>query len=73
MTFYGKCAYCGEPIEPPTQPAFEVKGWELLRGGGGANQIKHRKRVPNRVVHEMCLNDFVRAEAGGGKQGGLFR
>lgn len=72
MTFYGICAQCGKPVEHPAQPAFEVRGWELLRAGGGANQIKHRSRVPGRVVHNVCLDELLRSERGAGKQEGLF-
>lgn len=50
-----KCEICGEPVEPWQTAAFPVTGWEVQRYGGGANQIKARERVPNRIAHATCL------------------
>lgn len=55
-TFYGACEKCGQPVRDSNGPAaFPVTGWEVLRAEGGANQIKNRERVPNRVRHAHCL------------------
>lgn len=54
-TFYGACEKCGQPVYDSNGPAFPVTGWEVLRQEGGANQIKQRERVPNRVRHVQCL------------------
>lgn len=55
MTIYGTCEKCGEPVVSPQVPAFPVTGWEVQRKGGGANSIRLRERVPERVRHEVCL------------------
>jgi len=52
---YGTCEKCGQPVESPQTPAFPVTGWEVLRSAGGANAIRDRQRIPNRVRHEVCL------------------
>ncbi|HEY2570187.1 MAG TPA: hypothetical protein VGI27_01875 [Solirubrobacteraceae bacterium] len=52
---YGICEKCGRPVRAPEQPAFPVTGWELLRDGGGANAIRLRERIPDRVRHVTCL------------------
>jgi len=65
---YGTCEKCGTPVESPQQPAFPVTGWEVGRSGGGANAIRNRQRVPDRVRHVTCLpSDKARDN-----QGGLF-
>ena len=54
--YYGACESCGQPVRDTNgPPAFPVKGWEVLRADGGANQIKLRERIPNRVRHAHCL------------------
>jgi hypothetical protein len=54
--FYGACEKCKQPVTDATgPPAFPVTGWEVLRTDGGANQIKLRERIPNRVRHAHCL------------------
>jgi hypothetical protein len=55
MTERGACELCEEPVFTYQTAAFPVTGWEIERYGGGANQIKARRRVPNRIVHAHCL------------------
>ena len=43
----------------------DVTGWEILREGGGANQIHGRERVPGTVRHVRCLPANVQDEAQG--------
>lgn len=50
---YGTCERCGEPVT--TSPAFPVVGWEVVREQGGANHIRNRVRLPDRVRHVACL------------------
>jgi len=56
---YGNCEKCGKPVDDrysgPFTPCFPVVGWEELRTQGGANAIKLRERLPNRVRHLECL------------------
>lgn len=55
-TYYGPCEKCGNPVtDVDGPPAFPVHGWEVQRSEGGANQIKDRQRIPNRVRHARCL------------------
>lgn len=51
----GKCELCSDPVKGWETAAFPVSGWEIERYGGGANQIKGRKRLPNRIAHAHCL------------------
>lgn len=67
MTTYGVCEKCGEPVADPQQPAFPVRGWEIGRTGGGANAIRLRERMPDRVRHATCL------PTGREAQGELFK
>lgn len=61
MAYYGACEKCGRAVDTTAvdvterRPAFPVTGWETLRSQGGANQIRNRQRVPNRVRHEKCI------------------
>ena len=55
MSVYGTCEKCGRVVVDPQTPAFPVTGWEVLRAQGGANAIRLRERVPNRVRHATCL------------------
>lgn len=50
----GKCEQCGRTVTKHNA-AFPVTGWEVLRDGGGANAIRNRERLPNRVRHIECL------------------
>ena len=69
MTFYGTCEHCLTPVtgkpETPDGPAFPVQGWEILRDGGGANQIHGRERVSGIVRHIRCLPKNVQDDAQG--------
>lgn len=51
----GKCELCSDPVRTWETAAFPVTGWEIERYSGGANQIKGRKRAPDRIVHALCL------------------
>jgi hypothetical protein len=51
----GTCRLCGQPVEDIHTAAYRVTGWEVERSGGGANQIADRRRVPDVVVHAVCL------------------
>jgi hypothetical protein len=55
MTYFGVCEKCGQPVESPQVPAYPVTGWEVGRSGGGANAIRNRRRVPDRVRHATCI------------------
>jgi hypothetical protein len=69
MTFYGTCEHCFRPVEGKVGtadgPAFPVMGWEILREGGGANQIHGRERLPEVVRHVRCLPSKVQSELQG--------
>lgn len=61
---YGVCEKCHQPVisgsgQKHRGPAFPVTGWEVPREQGGANHIRNRERVPNRVRHVGCLPDLA--------------
>jgi hypothetical protein len=62
--FYGTCEKCGRPVVSPQTPAFPVTGWEVLRAQGGANAIRARARIPNRVRHADCVPTVPGPEQG---------
>ena len=70
MTFYGICEACNNPVQDPETPAFPVTGWEVLRAGGGANAIRERQRIPNRVRH--AVDDCLKKKPGEGQQESLL-
>lgn len=51
-----QCEFCHETVEAWHTAAFPVTGWETERTRGGANQIKARTRVPDRIAHATCLD-----------------
>lgn len=51
----GVCEKCGKPVSDAETPAYPITGWEVGRAGGGANSIRLRERVPNRIRHVTCL------------------
>lgn len=55
MTHFGICEKCGQPVT--SSPAYPVTGWEISRGQGGANMIKNRERIPDRVRHAHHVPD----------------
>lgn len=60
--YIGPCEKCEQPVYTGTgqkhrDPAFPVTGWEVPRAQGGANHIRGRERLPNRVRHVGCLPD----------------
>jgi hypothetical protein len=62
--YVGDCMECGDPVYA-LDAAYPITGWEIARSGGGANQIKHRERMPNMVCHpEPCMARVVRREKG---------
>jgi hypothetical protein len=63
MSVYGVCEKCGRVVEDPQTPAFPVTGWEVGRTQGGANAIRRRERVPDRVRHAVCLPDASEGQA----------
>lgn len=72
MTQYGTCVYCHTLVQSPQTPAFEVRGWEYLRAGGGANAIRERTRIDGRIAHASCLPHLMRKERGVAEQETLF-
>jgi hypothetical protein len=60
----GVCERCGNPVREGNA-AYPITGWEVLRQQGGANAIRERERVPNRVRHESCLPSKVALAAQG--------
>ena len=55
MSYVGQCEICGETVDSSQRAAFPVKGWEIQRSQGGANQIFGKVREPNRVAHAYCV------------------
>jgi hypothetical protein len=53
----GVCEKCGEPVNSKLDAAYPVSGWEVLREQGGANAIRNRERVGNRIRHVRCIPD----------------
>ena len=51
----GICEICASKVEDTQTAAYPVTGWEVERYAGGANHITLRERLPNRVVHAVCL------------------
>jgi hypothetical protein len=70
MSFAGWCKRCGDEVKV-SEAAYQVTGFEVARDGGGANQIRHRERVPNLVWHSDCVDPWVRKQDGG-DQGSLL-
>jgi hypothetical protein len=50
-----QCEFCHETVEAWHTAAFPITGWETERSQGGANQIKARTRIPDRIAHATCL------------------
>lgn len=63
--FRGVCEFCGKDVGEKHRAAFRVRGWELERQQGGANQIVGKERQPNRIAHATCARAAVRAESKG--------
>lgn len=61
----GVCEICRDTVFTYQTAAFPVTGWEVERGQGGVNQIKARKRVPNRITHAHCLEAKLGSEKRG--------
>ena len=55
MTFVGWCERCGGKVDAD-YAAYPITGWEYARREGGANQIHHRERIPDRVAHPHCAD-----------------
>lgn len=50
----GPCAMCGDAVAPNEAGTLrEVTGWEKVRPGGGANQIRWR-RLTGRFLCPKC-------------------
>lgn len=58
----GFCEKCGGPVTK-ANAAYPVTGWEVLRADGGANAIRNRERIGNRIRHERCIPDLKVNEA----------
>lgn len=58
----GPCEHCGQQVRSD-EAAYPITGWEVARSAGGANAIRERERVPNRVRHERCLPARVQERA----------
>ena len=57
--YVGDCMECGDPVYA-LDAAYPITGWEIARSGGGANQIKHRERMPGQVAHpEPCMRKVI--------------
>lgn len=52
----GVCEKCGRPVTKH-DAAYPVTGWEVLRAEGGANHVRNRERIGNRIRHVACLPD----------------
>ena len=67
MSVEGRCLHCGELVKRH-QAAWKVEGVEVARDGGGANQIKDRRRIPNMVWHQTlarpCYDEWLKAHRG---------
>ena len=53
--YVGPCHFCPRAVYEVDGVAYGVVGWEGKRGGGGANQIIMRQRVPEKVAHLSCV------------------
>lgn len=58
----GVCEKCGQPVTK-ANAAYPVTGWEVLREDGGANAIRNRERIGNRIRHAHCIPDLRVNEA----------
>ena len=61
----GVCEFCEQPVLTSDKGAFRVRGWEIERRQGGANQIVAKERQPNRIAHAHCVEMMARAEKQG--------
>jgi len=61
----GHCAFCAKPVRRHETAAFRIRGFQIERKGGGANQIVGAERHPNRIYHETCVRSYVRKHARG--------
>ena len=60
MSYGGQCEWCFRRVEVQ-DAAYPVSGFEVARHGGGPNQIRHRRREPNRILHATpCMDAAVR-------------
>lgn len=60
----GVCEICGNEVDR-AYAAFPIKGWEQLRGRGGANRIIARERDESRIAHAYCVERRARRERAG--------
>jgi hypothetical protein len=61
----GQCEFCGNPVTSLQDAAHRVRGWEVERGGGGANYILGRERQQGRIAHARCARRAVELERRG--------
>ena len=55
MSYLGPCTFCDEYVRD-RDAAYPIRGWEVIRAGGGANRILARERFPAGVVaHRWCV------------------
>lgn len=59
------CLICGKAVFAWETAAFPVTGWEFERHGGGANQIKGRKRKEFEIAHAQCVDRKLRQDRQG--------
>jgi hypothetical protein len=63
--FRGTCEFCREQVSGADMAAFRVRGWELERAQGGANQITGKERQPDRIAHARCVTTAVNSDRRG--------
>ena len=68
----GLCQECDAPVTEQQTAAFAVRGFEIERGAGGANAIRHREREPHRIWHAHCVDSWMRKQKGHGVQEALL-
>jgi hypothetical protein len=57
--YRGTCEFCQEQVRTGDLAGFRVRGWELERSQGGANQIAGKERQPDRIAHALCVTSAI--------------
>lgn len=53
----GVCEVCHQVVSEAQTAAYPITGWETEGKTAG---VKGRKRVPNRIVHAVCLDGYLK-------------
>jgi hypothetical protein len=64
VSYLGPCTFCDEYVAE-RDAAYPIRGWEVVRRGGGANRILGRERVEGQVAHRWCAEREVQRRQAG--------